>query len=87
MPFEARMHDRNTAIHTRNDTLEMSDENAIHALKFARLGAAYAIELAKGDISTSVAAADDDDSPRWLAAILLLTVLALGYRLPRSTNA
>ena len=68
MPFEARMNDRNTAIHTKHDTLEMSDENAIHALKFARLGAAYAIELGKGDLN---APTSSDSSRGWLAFALL----------------
>ena len=50
MPFESRMAQRNKSIHTRNDTLERSGNNAAHALKFARLAAAYAIELGKGDL-------------------------------------
>lgn len=51
MPFEARMRDRNQRIHTRNDTLETSGGNADHAVKFARLAAAYAIEMGKGSLS------------------------------------
>jgi leucyl aminopeptidase len=74
MPFEARMHDRNTAIHTKHDTLEMSDENASHALKFARLGAAYAIELAKGDLDAKIAANDAESDEPW---ILLVGLIAL----------
>ena len=50
MPFEARSRDHNRAIHTRRDTLETSDANAAHAVKFARLAAAYAIELGKGEL-------------------------------------
>src|SRR5262249_9162402 len=50
MPFESRMRDRNRQIHTRGDTLETSDANAEHAVKFARLAAAYAIELGKGEL-------------------------------------
>lgn len=50
MPFEARFRDSNRAIHTRKDTLERSDHNVQHALKFARLAAAYAIELARADL-------------------------------------
>ena len=50
MPFESRMRDRNKVIHTADDTLEMSNNNADHAVKFARLGAAYAIEMAKGEL-------------------------------------
>jgi len=50
MPFESRMKDRNKKIHTREDTLETSGNNADHAVKFARLAAAYAIELGKGQL-------------------------------------
>jgi leucyl aminopeptidase len=50
MPFESRAAQRNQKIHTASDTLELSGNNADHAIKFARLAAAYAIELAKGDI-------------------------------------
>jgi len=51
MPFESRMKQANRSIHTRNDTLERSGNNAAHALKFARLGAAFAIELGKGELA------------------------------------
>lgn len=51
MPFESRMRDRNMRIHTDLDTLETSDASAAHALKFARLAAAYAIELGKGELA------------------------------------
>jgi bacterial leucyl aminopeptidase len=50
MPHETRSRDRNKHIHTARDTLEVSSNNAAHAAKFARLGAAYAIELAKGTV-------------------------------------
>ena len=50
MPFESRMRDRNKSIHTKDDTLELSNNNADHAIKFAKLGAAYAIEMAKGEL-------------------------------------
>lgn len=50
MPFEARSRDMNKRIHTKGDTLEQSKDNALHAVKFARLGAAYTIELAKGTL-------------------------------------
>jgi len=53
MPFESRSREMNRAIHTKNDTLERSSHNASHAIKFARLGAAYAIELAKGALPTT----------------------------------
>ncbi len=50
MPFESRMRQRNKHIHTGKDTLAQSGGEAAHALKFARLGAAYAIELGKGEL-------------------------------------
>jgi bacterial leucyl aminopeptidase len=50
MPFESRMNERNKHIHTKKDTLELSNQNAKHAEKFARLGVAYAIELGKGEM-------------------------------------
>ena len=50
MPFESRMAQRNRSIHTARDTLEISGDNAAHAAKFARLAAAYAIELGKGEL-------------------------------------
>jgi hypothetical protein len=53
MPFESRSREMNKRIHTKHDTLEQSKENALHAVKFARVGAAYAIELAKGTLGTA----------------------------------
>ena len=50
MPFESRMTDRNKHIHTAKDTLALSNGEATHALAFARLGVAYAIELGKGEL-------------------------------------
>ncbi len=50
MPFEARMGQHNSAIHTGNDTIQRSGGNANQALKFARLGVAYVAELAKGTL-------------------------------------
>ena len=44
-PFEASMREYNPHIHTREDTLEQSKDSASHALKFAKLGIAYLIEL------------------------------------------
>jgi leucyl aminopeptidase len=47
MPFESTMSDINSSIHTAND----SSFNSAHALKFARLSATFAGELAKsGDV-------------------------------------
>jgi leucyl aminopeptidase len=48
MPFEALFGQHNTSIHTANDTLARSGGNANHALKFAKLAAAYLAETAKG---------------------------------------
>jgi bacterial leucyl aminopeptidase len=78
MPFESRMAQRNMAIHTARDTLEISGNNAAHAIKFARLAAAFAIELGKGELgpapaagapAASIAAVPDGVNPvgRWLA--------------------
>ena len=53
-PFESRMRQRNPSIHTTQDTLEMSGNNAAHAIKFARLATAYAIELGKGELGGPV---------------------------------
>jgi bacterial leucyl aminopeptidase len=53
MPFETRFDDFNPEIHTPGDTLEVSDNNTDHAVKFARLGAAFAGELAKGTVDLS----------------------------------
>ncbi len=55
MPFESRANERNRKIHTASDTLETSGNNAEHAHKFARVGAAFAIELAKGELGTTTA--------------------------------
>lgn len=44
-PFEARFASSNNKIHTVNDTLANSDQTAVHALKFARLGLSFALEL------------------------------------------
>lgn len=45
MPFEATMDTMNHKIHTANDTLSMSNNNASHALKFAKMALAYIVEL------------------------------------------
>ena len=62
MPFESRFKDSNRDIHTIRDTLERSDNNANHAVKFARLAAAYAIELGKGTLGNPAALAAEPDS-------------------------
>ena len=48
MPFEALMNQHNPYIHTPNDTLAQSAGTAEHALKFAKLAAAYLGEMGKG---------------------------------------
>lgn len=45
MPFEALLGQDNPHIHTKNDSYANSGNQAAHALKFARLAAAYAVEL------------------------------------------
>ncbi|HEY6178142.1 MAG TPA: M20/M25/M40 family metallo-hydrolase, partial [Kofleriaceae bacterium] len=72
MPFESRMRDRNRAIHTRRDTLETSGGNAEHAVKFAALATAYAVELGKGALGPPAA------SPRELAEPALGSPAQLG---------
>jgi bacterial leucyl aminopeptidase len=77
MPFESRSKEMNKRIHTKDDTLEQSSDNAEHAVKFARLGAAYAIELAKG----AIAADPQPPNPtRWwgLFGLALSAIGALG---------
>ncbi|HSR98391.1 MAG TPA: M20/M25/M40 family metallo-hydrolase [Kofleriaceae bacterium] len=83
MPHETRSRDRNKHIHTARDTLEVSGDNAAHAVKFAQLGAAYAIELAKGTLAPDVRAASAagdgvcGDHPGWKLAALLLALATL----------
>jgi leucyl aminopeptidase len=79
MPFESRSKDMNRKIHSVDDTLEVSGNNAQHAVKFARLAAAYAVELAKGDLggsATAVAEPETSSSHRWIFAALGLLALA-----------
>ena len=45
MPFETAMGQDNPYIHTANDTYANSGNQAAHALKFAKMAAAFAIEL------------------------------------------
>lgn len=46
-PFEASMNGYNPSIHTKGDTLDKSQNTATHAMKFAKLGISYLIELDK----------------------------------------
>jgi leucyl aminopeptidase len=87
MPHETRSRDRNKHIHTARDTLEVSSNNAAHAAKFARLGAAYAIELAKGGLEPRASVATAHGDPRdgatfdsgvpWKLVAVLLAAAAL----------
>ena len=45
MPFESKMDSYNSNIHTANDTLLVSNNNASHAIKFAKMALAYIVEL------------------------------------------
>lgn len=45
MPFEATMDTMNHKIHTANDTLSVSNNNASHALKFGKMALAYVVEM------------------------------------------
>jgi leucyl aminopeptidase len=47
MPFESSFARDNPAIHTARDTYANSGGQAMHALKFARLAAAFAVELGR----------------------------------------
>jgi leucyl aminopeptidase len=48
MPFEAMLSQDNPHIHSKHDTYANSGNQAAQALKFARMAAAYAIELGTG---------------------------------------
>ncbi len=63
-PFEAPIGNDNPQIHTANDTLALSNNNAVQALKFTKLALSYVAELAKGCVSarmpcSTVATADN----------------------------
>lgn len=47
MAFEATFNDSNKAIHSERDTLASSGGGASHSVPFAKLGVAFALELAK----------------------------------------
>lgn len=49
MPFEAKFGASNPRIHTPDDTLANMDSTGGHGLNFAKMGLAYAIELANAD--------------------------------------
>ncbi|MCK6594274.1 MAG: M20/M25/M40 family metallo-hydrolase [Bacteriovoracaceae bacterium] len=45
VPFESKMREMNGRIHTANDLVSVSGDNADHAAKFAKLGLSFIIEL------------------------------------------
>ena len=47
-PFESTFNDDNAAIHSANDKINLSGDNANHALKFTKLALSYVAELGKG---------------------------------------
>ena len=49
MPFEAEFGEHNQLIHTPNDTIANIAPDGAHAIKFAKLATAYAIELANAN--------------------------------------
>jgi leucyl aminopeptidase len=59
-PFEATFNGSNPHIHSAQDTLDKSGNNAFHALKFGQLAATYVAELAKGNMSDTP---DPDPEP------------------------
>ena len=81
MPFEARFRDSNKSIHTARDTLERSNNTAEHAVKFARVATAYAIELAKGDVQARMEVAPCSERAgnawKWFAALASFGIAVL----------
>jgi leucyl aminopeptidase len=47
IPFESKMEEYNRKIHTANDTLVTLNNSASHSTKFAKVGLAYMVEMAK----------------------------------------
>ena len=56
MAFESSFDGMNHKIHTAEDTLQTSGGDASHSVPFAKLAAAFAVELAKTTPSTKVLA-------------------------------
>ncbi|MDH3529694.1 MAG: M20/M25/M40 family metallo-hydrolase, partial [Acidobacteriota bacterium] len=54
-PFEAPIGQHNGTLHTENDTISQSGNNANHAEKFSKLALAFVGELAKGSIAAAPA--------------------------------
>ncbi|CAN5419970.1 M28 family metallopeptidase [soil metagenome] len=81
MPFESRMAQRNQKIHSAKDTLAQSNNEATHALTFAKLGVAYVIEIAKGELgagSESMTAVAPNETSSHLWELLALAGIAIG---------
>ncbi|MBI3713067.1 MAG: M20/M25/M40 family metallo-hydrolase [Burkholderiales bacterium] len=75
MPFETAMNEDNPNIHTATDTYANTGSQANHALKFAKLGLSFAVELGSDgpalppqttvltkDVSVSISGAANDES-------------------------
>ena len=63
MPFEAKLGQHNSAIHSSNDNLATLGNSAAHALKFSRLALSFALETALADCTpTAVADAGPDQT-------------------------
>jgi leucyl aminopeptidase len=63
-PFEAPFNDHSPYIHTSTDTLARSGGHANRSVPFAKLGAAYIGELAKGGLTAPVARAAQQKAAR-----------------------
>jgi bacterial leucyl aminopeptidase len=59
-PFEAQIGDDNPFIHTANDTISQSNNNAVGSMPFTKLGLSYVAELAKGCISPRILCGSDE---------------------------
>ena len=56
MPFEANFGQHNQSIHTVNDTVATLNNSAAHAIKFARLALAFAVETGMADCTPAAQA-------------------------------
>jgi bacterial leucyl aminopeptidase len=72
MPAEATFADTNPTLHSPDDTLEVSNHTATHALKFARLATSYVAEAAKGELANA-------------APVVSITAPGADQTLPEST--
>ncbi|MBM7113457.1 M20/M25/M40 family metallo-hydrolase [Archangium primigenium] len=76
MPFEATINTDNKKIHTPEDTLTYMGGTADHSVKFAKLGAAFMAEVAKG-------ASEGNVPPRVGPALNNTATLDATYKVPR----